>query len=588
MPGVSTGMNALLRVAILASALWAALCTPLAAQVDRPAQPEPESGRSEKTLARAQRHMVAAAHPLAVDAGLQMLDGGGSAVDAMVAVQLVLNLVEPHASGLGGGAFLLHYDAGQKTVRAYDGRETAPAAATAELFMRDGKPMRFREAVTGGLSVGTPGLARLLELAHRRHGKLPWAKLFEPAIGLAENGFPLSPRLHALLLRSGAMSGEAAAGSYFFDADGNPKPAGTMLRNPEFAQTLRALAAGGSDAFYRGDIARDIVAAVRGHATNPGALAGGDLAAYAVREVEALCAPYRTYRVCGMPPSSSGGIAVLQMLALLANHDIASATPGSVRATHLFAEAGRLAFADRNRWVADDRYADVPLRGLLDPAYLADRARLIGSRSMGKAAAGRPPGAKLAYADDSLDEVAGTSHIAIVDAAGNAVSMTTTIESFFGSRLMVRGFLLNNQLTDFNFNPLDDGRPVANAVAPGKRPRSSMAPTLVFDDGGKLRLIVGSPGGSRIINYVAKTLVAVLDWGMDIQAAIALPNSGSRNGPTELERGTAAEALAAPLRTLGHKVLVSDMTSGLHGIMRTADGWQGGADPRREGIAKGR
>ena len=572
----------------LIAALGMMLSAPLPAQTNRPQQPEPASGRSEKPLAHAQRHMVAAAHPLAVEAGLQMLDAGGSAVDAMIAVQLVLNLVEPHASGLGGGAYLLHYEAAGRMVRAYDGRETAPAAVTADLFMRDGKAMTFRDAVAGGRSVGTPGVVRLLEIAHRKHGRLPWARLFQPAIDLAENGFPLSSRLHTLLRRDRAIAGEAAARAYFLNAEGTPKAAGTLLRNPEFAQTLRALATGGADAFYRGDIARAIVGAVRSHPINPGLLSEADLAEYQVREVDALCSPYRAYRVCGMPPSSSGGIAVLQMLGLLSHRDMSAVAPESTQAVHLLAEAGRLAYADRSRWVADDRFVDVPVRGLLDPAYLAARARLIQPRSMGKATAGTPPGARLAYADDAVDEVAGTSHIAIVDGDGNAASMTTTIENFFGSRVMVRGFLLNNQLTDFNFTAQDSGRPAVNAVAPGKRPRSSMAPTLVFHDNGDLHLVLGSPGGSRIINYVAKTLIATLDWGLDIQSAIALPNTGSRNGPTEIERGTAAEEQAAPLRAMGHDVEITDMTSGLHGIMRVGNGWQGGADPRREGIARGR
>lgn len=572
----------------LIAALGMMLSAPLPAQTNRPQQPEPASGRSEKPLAHAQRHMVAAAHPLAVEAGLQMLDAGGSAVDAMIAVQLVLNLVEPHASGLGGGAYLLHYAAAGRMVRAYDGRETAPAAVTADLFMRDGKAMTFRDAVAGGRSVGTPGVVRLLEIAHRKHGRLAWARLFQPAIDLAENGFPLSSRLHTLLRRDRAIAGEAAARAYFLNAEGTPKAAGTLLRNPEFAQTLRALATGGADAFYRGDIARAIVGAVRSHPINPGLLSEADLAEYQVREVDALCSPYRVYRVCGMPPSSSGGIAVLQMLGLLSHRDMSAVAPESTQAVHLLAEAGRLAYADRSRWVADDRFVDVPVRGLLDPAYLAARARLIQPHSMGKAAAGTPPGARLAYADDAVDEVAGTSHIAIVDGDGNAASMTTTIENFFGSRVMVRGFLLNNQLTDFNFTAQDSDRPAVNAVAPGKRPRSSMAPTLVFRDNGDLHLVLGSPGGSRIINYVAKTLIATLDWGLDIQAAIALPNTGSRNGPTEIERGTAAEEQAAPLRAMGHDVEITDMTSGLHGIMRVGNGWQGGADPRREGIARGR
>ena len=573
----------------LAAVLCAVLSAPLAAQTDRPSQPEAAGTRNEKQLVQAPRYMVAAAHPLAVDAGLRMLDAGGSAVDAMIAVQLVLNLVEPHASGLGGGAFLLHYDARARAVHAYDGRETAPAAATPELFLRDGKPMNFREAVSGGLSVGTPGVARLLETAHRKHGRLAWAALFQPAIELAEKGFPLSPRVHALLLRDRAIAGEPVARGYFLQADGTPKPAGTLLRNPQFARTLRAIAAGGAEAFYRGDIARAMVAAVRDHGANPGFLSEADLAAYQVREVDALCGPYRAYRICGMPPSSSGGIAVLQILGLLSPQELSAIQPGSIQAAHLLAEAGRLAYADRNRWVADDRFVEVPVRGLLDPAYLAARARLIQSdHSMGRAEAGRPPGAALVYADDPVEEVAGTSHVAIVDGDGNAVSLTTTIENFFGSRIMVGGFLLNNQLTDFNFNPVESGRTVANAVAPGKRPRSSMAPTLVFRGNGDLHLVLGSPGGSRIINYVAKTLIATLDWNLDIQAAIALPNTGSRNGPTEIERGTDAESLAAPLRGMGHIVEITDMTSGLHGIMRDGKGWQGGADPRREGGAKGR
>ncbi|MFN9489147.1 MAG: gamma-glutamyltransferase [Betaproteobacteria bacterium] len=576
-----------LRIALFVLGLL--LAAPLQAQSDRPAQPEPESGRNEKILARAQHHMVAAAHPLAVQAGLQMLEAGGSAVDAAIAVQLVLTLVEPQASGLGGGAFLLHYDAQRRAVQAYDGRETAPAAVTPALFLREGKPMSFRDAVTGGRAVGTPGVSRLLELAHRTHGRLPWARLFEPAIALAEQGFTVTPRLHTLLLRDTAMAGEATARDYFFNADGTAKAVGSTLRNPALAATLRTLAARGADAFYRGDIARDIVAAVRNHPRNPGALSEADLAGYAVREVEPLCGAYRAWRICGMPPSSSGGIAVLQMLGLLAGHDLKALGPDSAQAAHLIAEAGRLAFADRNRWVGDDRFVDVPVRGLLDPGYLSARARLIQpGRSLGRAEAGMPPGAKVVMADDRHEETGGTSHITVVDGAGNAVSMTTTIETFFGSRLMVRGFLLNNQLTDFNFNPVEDGRPVANAVAPGKRPRSSMAPKLVFDAAGALHLVVGSPGGSQIINYVARTLVATLDWGLDIQAAIALPHVGSRNGPTELERGTAAENLAAPLRAMGHDVQVTDMTSGLHGIQRTTGGWQGGADPRREGIAAGR
>jgi gamma-glutamyltranspeptidase len=534
--------------------------------------------------------MVAAAHPLAVEAGLRMLDKGGNAIDAAIATQLVLNLVEPHASGLGGGAFLLFYDARRNAIRAYDGRETAPEAVTPALFTGpDGKPMAFNDAVIGGRSVGVPGVPRLLELAHARHGRLAWATLFQPAIDLAEKGFALPARVHALLENDHGLVRDAAAKEYFYTTDGKPKPAGTVLRNPEFARTLRALAARGAEAFYSGDIARDIVAAVRGHPFNPGVMTEHDLAAYRVREVEALCAPYRAYRVCGMPPSSSGGIAVLQILGMLSRFDMASVRPGSTEAVHLIAEAGRLAFADRNRYVADDRFAEVPIKGLIDPAYLAERSKLIQEhKSMGKAVAGVPQGLKAAYADDPVDEMAGTSHIAVVDKDGNAVSMTTTIETNFGSHVMVRGFLLNNQLTDFNFLPVEDGVRVANGVYPGKRPRSSMAPTLVFDNRDKLYMAVGSPGGPFIIGYVVKTLIATLDWKMDMQSAIDLPNFGSRNGPTEIEKGSNYEKLIGPLRALGHDARAIDMASGVHGIVRVKDGWQGGADRRRDGIARGR
>ena len=549
-----------------------------------------DSGAKPRQAAHAKHYMVAAAHPLAVAAGVKMLEKGGSAIDAAIATQLVLNLVEPHASGLGGGAFMLFYDKKADAIRAYDGRETAPEAVTPTLFTQpDGKPMEFNAAVIGGRSVGVPGVARLLELAHARHGKLAWATLFQPTIDIAEKGFPLSPRLHALLQQDKGLIRHPAAKAYFFTADGKPKAAGTILKNPEFAGTLRALALHGAEAFYSGDIARDIVAVVRDHPFNPGVMTERDLAAYRVREVQALCAPYRAYRVCGMPPSSSGGIAVLQILGMLSRFDMTSVRPGSVEALHLISEAERLAFADRNRYVADDRFAEVPTQGLLDAGYLAERAKLIRlEKSLGKATAGVPPGSKLAYADDVVDEAPGTSHISIIDRDGNAVSMTTTIEYGFGSRVMVRGFLLNNQLTDFNFLPLEDGVPVANTVYPGKRPRSSMAPSLVFDNVGKLYMVVGSPGGSQIIAYVVKTLIATLDWGMNMQAAIDLANFGSRNGPTEIEKGSGNEKFSGALKALGHEVRAIDMTSGIHGIVRTPRGWEGGADPRRDGIAQGR
>jgi gamma-glutamyltranspeptidase/glutathione hydrolase len=571
----------------VAPLLAACLC---AYAQDRPSQPEPASGWTAKKVATAQRYMVAAANPLAVEAGLAMLERGGNAIDALVATQLVLNLVEPSSSGLGGGAFLLFYDAKSRRVRAYDGRETAPAGATPSLFeTAHGKPMDFRAARIGGRSVGTPGTPRLLEVAHRQHGRLPWKALFEPAIRLAEEGFDASPRLVAMVHSEKALARDAAAREYFLDEAGRARAVGTRLRNPQFAATLRAIAAAGADAFYEGDIARDIVGAVRRH-SNPGTLSLQDLAGYRVREVDAVCGPYRRWRLCGMPPSSSGGIAMLQIMGVLSRFDMAGMRPVSAGSVHLVTEAERLAFADRNRYVADDRFVDVPARGLLDPAYIAARSKQVDvSRSMGRASAGEPAGAKVAYADDPMDEVAGTTHISIVDADGNALAMTTTIESAFGSGIMVRGFMLNNELTDFSFLPVEDGLPVANAVAPGKRPRSSMSPTLVFDDSsGAFEMTVGSPGGSFIIGYVAKVLVATLDWNMDIQSAIDLPNFDSRNGPTEIEQGTELERLATTLRSMGHEVRAMDMTSGLQGIRRAAQGWEGGADPRREGVARGR
>jgi gamma-glutamyltranspeptidase/glutathione hydrolase len=557
---------------------------------DRPSQPEPPSGWTPKGLAHAKHYMVAAANPLAVQAGLRMLERGGNAVDAMVAVQLALNLVEPSSSGLGGGAFLLYYDAREKRIHAIDGREVAPAAATPQLFLdADGKPLPFLKARVGGRSVGVPGTPRLLEIAHLRYGKLPWKDLFEPAIALAEKGFPVSPRFHKLVGEDTGLADEPATRAYFFDERGLPKAVGTVMRNPQFAATLRTIAAHGADAYYEGDIARDIAAAVHAN-RNAGTLEAADLAAYRVRDVEALCGVYRAYRLCGMPPSSSGGIAVLQILGELTRFDMAAMRPGSAQVVHLVSEAERLAFADRNKYVADDRFVDVPVKGLLDAAYLRGRSELIQpGKSMGKAEAGNPPGVRVAYDDDPVDEIPGTTQISIIDADGNAVSMTTTIEAFFGSRIMVHGFLLNNELTDFNFLPVEDGVGVANSVAPGKRPRSSMAPFLVFDAAtGNLDMTIGSPGGSLIIGYVTKALIGLIDWKMDMQSALDLPNFGSRNGPTEIEKGSPLEAVLPALKAMGHDVRAIDMTSGIQGIRRVPGGLEGGADPRREGVALGR
>jgi gamma-glutamyltranspeptidase/glutathione hydrolase len=508
----------------------------------------------------AKEFMVAAAHPLAVEAGVEVLGRGGSALDAAIAVQMVLGLVEPQSSGIGGGAFLLYWSQKERKLRSYDGRETAPAAAQADRFLRDGKPMPFMEAVVGGRSVGVPGVLRMLELAHQRHGRLPWEELFSYAIRLAESGFDAPPRLS-----KGLAEERFLRDALFFHQDGKPR---SRIVNREYAATLRSIARGGADAFYSGPIAADIVRAVRSHA-RPGDLIEGDLAGYRALEREPVCGPYRGRRVCSMGPPSSGGVAVLQILGILERTAFARAPPHSAQAAHLFTEAARLAFADRARYLGDPDMVPVPTEKLLNSSYLDKRAGLIGERSMGDALPGDT-------------EATGTSHVSIVDRNGDAVAMTTTVESPFGSRIVVRGFILNNQLTDFDFMPGS-----ANAVGAGRRPRSSMAPTMVFEKE-DLKLVLGSPGGAMIINYVAKALVARLDWGLDLQAAIAAPNLGTRNGPTLLETETPYAALEQQLVARGHRVLLMPLVSGLHGIERVPAGWRGAADPRRDGAAMGR
>src|SRR5450830_2097137 len=586
-------------LAALLCALPLSFAAPAWAEETRQAAPEIATGYAEKAGWTARKFMVAAANPLATEAGYRMLKQGGSAVDAAVATQMVLTLVEPQSSGIGGGAFLMLFDG--KAVRSYDGRETAPAAATERLFLdKDGKPVSRETGIVGGRSTGAPGVLRMLEMAHRQHGKLPWATLFGPAIELAEGGFKVSPRLNALLrYDQKRLPRDPVAAAYFYDAAGQPRPVGYLLKNPALAQVLREVARGGADAFYKGRIARDIAAKVANHPTNPGLLTAADIAGYQARERDPVCSDYKSWTVCGMPPPSSGGIAIAQMLGILEVKDIRPYPPvdgvPDAKAIHLFSEAGRLAYADRDRYVADTDFIPLPGKGvsaMLDKTYLAQRASLIGDKSMGKALPGTPPGMQVAWGLDNALQRPSTSHLVAVDQFGGGLSMTTSVEDAFGSRQMVDGFLLNNQLTDFSFDSRDADGPIANRVEAGKRPRSAMSPTLVFEKGThKLVLATGSPGGSSIINYVAKVLVGTLDWGLDVQQAISLPNIGSRNGPTELEAGRVSRAVVAELKARGHDIREYDQNSGLQGIQRrTVNGkpeWFGGADPRREGVVLG-
>lgn len=571
-----------------------------------PAQPESASGLTAKPGWVFRRHAVAAANPLATEAGVQVLRAGGSAVDAAIAVQMVLTLVEPQSSGIGGGAFLLHFD-GQR-VQAFDGRETAPAAATPGLFMgADGKPLPFQDAVASGRSVGVPGAVAMLALAHRQHGRLPWARLFEPAIALAEQGFAVSPRLHTLLAAESALKADPVAAAYFYRADGTPHPVDHVLRNPELAAVLRNMADMGPLVLHQGPVARAIVDKVQQHPARPGVLSLDDLQRYQPKEREALCFDHataaRALRICGFPPPSSGAIAVGQIMGLLAR------TPQGLQPLngvpdvgwlHNYMEASRLAFADRAQYLADPDFVAPPAGSwlsLLAPRYLDERAQLITPVRAPQATPGQPGGVVSAWAPMPVQPEFGTSHISIADRWGNALAMTTTIEAGFGARLMVNtgqgrsgGFLLNNQLTDFSFSPTDaQGRPVANRVEPGKRPRSSMSPTLVFDKTtGELLMSTGSPGGAFIIHFTAKTLLATLQGGLTPQAAIDLPNFGTLGGPVLLEAQRFPAATVQALRERGHTVHETALTSGLQALQRSTGGaWLGGADPRREGVVGG-
>ena len=613
-------MKRLLTSVALACLLAACATVPAPFVYTAPAQPEGSSGYTAKPGWATTKFAVAAANPLATDAGLQVLRAGGSAIDAAVAVQMVLTLVEPQSSGIGGGAFLLH-STGSK-VEAFDGRETAPAGVDEKLFIgADGKPMAFYDGVVGGRSVGVPGTVKVLEVAHQQYGKLPWAQLFAPAIALAESGFKVSQRLATLLKDEKYLKADPTAAAYFYNADGSPLAAGTLLKNPALADVLKQIAAKGSSAMHEGSVAQAMVKKVQGHPTNPGKLAMADLASYQVKKREPICSDYyaahSAYKICGMPPPSSGAIAVGQILGILANTDAAMLPPvvgmGGVPGTtgqtpsadflHLYTEASRLAFADRAQYLGDPDFVTAPggnWMSLLEPSYLATRAKLIaqqpGGQSMKIAKAGVPGAVKTSYAPMPDQPEYGTSHISIIDGFGNAIAMTTTIEDAFGARQLTDGgtgkaggFLLNNELTDFSFAPTDtDGKPVANRVQPGKRPRSSMAPTLVFDKAtNQLVMSGGSPGGALIIHYTAKVLFSTLNWGLNAQQAIDLPNFGSLNGPSLLEENRFAPATIEAIRARGAEVREQNMTSGLQAIQKTEKGFFGGADPRREGVVLG-
>ncbi|MDO9415959.1 gamma-glutamyltransferase [Pararhizobium sp.] len=581
-----------MRTAAPALALILLTAPAWAQQTSDTIAPEKATTTATGALVKAKEYMVVAANPLASQAGADVLAKGGTAIDAMVAVQTVLGLVEPQSSGLGGGAFLVYYDAAKNRLTTFDGRETAPMEATPTLFLDDkGQPLEFFDAVVGGRSVGTPGTVKLLNETHTKYGKLPWTDLLQPAIKLAADGFAVPARLSALVTEEGdKLKTYPSTAKYFFTEDGAPLKAGAILKNPDYAATLTALAEGGADAFYRGPIAEDIVDTVRMAEKNPGVLSLSDLATYRIKEREPVCIAYRALDVCGMGPPSSGALTVGQILGLSEHFDLKALGKDNPESWRIIGDAQRLAFADRGRYMADSDFVPMPVKGLLDKTYLDGRAALLnGDKALSEDAAvpGEPEWQHaMRLGDDKAIELPSTSHFVIADSFGNVLSMTTTIENGFGARLMSGGFLLNNELTDFSFETHDKGAPIANRVEPGKRPRSSMSPTIVLKDG-KPWLAIGSPGGSQIIGYVAQALIARIEWGMDVQQAVSMPHLINRFGRYDIEAGTEAEKLKGPLEALGYEVKVTDMNSGLHAIEITPDGLLGGADPRREGVAIG-
>ena len=537
----------------------------------------------------ASKHMISAANPYASEAGREMLRKGGSAVDAAIAAQLVLTLVEPESSGIGGGVLMLLHDPASNTITSFDGRETAPASAKPDMFLGpDGKPRPGKDIVPGGLSVGVPGTIAALELAHKKYGKLSWKILFEPAIRLASDGFKVGPKLAGAIARSPHMKTLPDMGRYYRKADGTPYAEGELLKNKDYARTLRIIARGGAKAFYSGEIANNIVRAVNKSPVNPAGMTMKDFADYRAAERMPVCGNFRVYRICSMGPPSSGGIAILQILTMLERFPAEKTAPNSLSETHLFAQASRLAYADRAKYLADSDFIYVPIKGLLDRGYLAERSKLIDeTRDMGKAQAGKPPEQRTDYAPQKSIQLPGTSHLSVVDERGQAVSLTMTIESSFGSGLIANGFMLNNELTDFSRDPMLDGKEVANAPAPGKRPLSAMSPALVFGPDGKFLIAAGSPGGPLIISYVAQALLAMLDHNVGPQDATALPHHINMNGALLLEKGTGLSAMKDALKAMGYDIRELELESGLHIIKKTKQGYLGGADPRRDGVALG-
>lgn len=545
------------------------------------------SGFQKKELVAADKYMISTADKLSSQAGAEILARGGNAVDAAIAAQMVLNVVEPQSSGIGGGLFLLYYDAATKKTVYFNGRETAPLHAHDRMFLdKNGKARAFADVVGGGLSVATPGALKALEAAHKKYGKIAWSELFAPAIKIANDGFLLDEKIFVILKQLPYLSKFDGMQIYF--ENGAPKAVGTVIKNPELAKTFSEIAQKGSSVFYRGKIAKDMVAAVSQSKINPGFLSLEDLKNYKIKSGKLLCDKYRTkYKICSMPLPSSGGVTLLQALKILENFDLAKMKPNSAPAIHLIAEASRLAYADRGEYIADAE--DVPVRQMLSKKYLKNRAKLISlNHAIAKVEAGSFDKKTPKKPQGKTQEKPSTTHLSIIDGQGNAVSMTSTIEYLFGSVLMVDGFMLNNQMTDFSLSPVENGKLVANRVLPLKQPRSSMTPTFVFDEKDKLIMVIGSPGGPRIIQYVLKTIIAALDWKMDMQQAISLPNFVVLNDVIELEDRTQLTALKPELEKLGHKVKITDITSGLNGIMIANDNLKGGADPRRNGVAIGK